>query len=156
MIEMELTKGYKTTVCDCHYNKVKDYKWSAQISRYQVRAVRGISRNNIRHTYLMHREIMDVPKGMEIDHIDGNTLNNQCSNLRICSKFENARNVRLTSKNTSGHKGVCWSKHNNRWHARVICNNHTYHLGYFLDKQEAIDAYNKKAKELHGEYFRES
>lgn len=156
MIEIELTKGYKAKVCECHYNKIKDYKWCALVGKYQVKAVRGGKDDcGKSKTYYMHREIMDAPNGMEVDHIDGDNLNNQCNNLRICTKHENSRNVKISVRNTSGHKGVCWSKQANRWLARVAYDNHMYYLGVFKIKQDAMDAYNKKAKELHGDFFRE-
>lgn len=153
MIEVELTRGYKAKVCDCHYELIKPYKWSASVGKHQIRAVRGTEINKIKKTYLMHREIMDAPKNMEVDHIDHDTLNNQCSNLRLCTKSENAKNQKLRSDNTSGQKGVTWYKQTNRWSARIVHNKKQIHLGYFLQFEDAKKAYIEEAKKLFGEFY---
>ena len=89
---------------------------------------------------------------MHVDHINGNPLDNRKSNLRICTNAENQRNRGVNKNNTSGYKGVCWAKQNKKWKARIKHNGKLIHLGYYKDKEEAARAYDKKAKELHGEY----
>lgn len=102
----------------------------------------------------MHRVIMNTPKGMCTDHIDGNPLNNQKSNLRICTVLENARNKGKMRDNTSGYKGVCWHKRDQKWTAQIKAGAGILHLGYFTDKIEAAKAYNVAATLLHGEFAR--
>ena len=58
------------------------------------------------HRKSMHRVIMDPPKGMDIDHIDGNTLDNRKENLRICTRSQNCQNKKLRRDSASGYKGV--------------------------------------------------
>lgn len=154
MKELTLTKGYKTIVCDCHYDKVKDYKWSASVGKHQVRAVRGTTKGGKSKIYLLHRQLINAPRIMFVDHIDGNPLNNQCNNLRLCTQQQNMMNVRLRHDSTSGHKGVHWYKQTNRWHAQISFKGKKIHLGFYKDKQDAINIYEQKARELFGEFYR--
>ena len=100
----------------------------------------------------IHRLIMDAPKGMDVDHINGNPLDNRKSNLRICTHAENQRNKGAYKNNTSGYKGVSWYKRDKKWIAGIKHNNKGIYIGLFEDKEEAARAYDKKAKELHGEF----
>ena len=100
----------------------------------------------------IHRLIMDAPKGMDVDHINGNPLDNRKSNLRICSRAENLRNRGANKNNTSGYKGVSWHKRNKKWACQIKHNYKKIHVGNYATPEEAARAYDKKAKELHGEY----
>lgn len=82
----------------------------------------------------------------QIDHIDGNGLNNQIENLRAVSTTENLRNQRKNSKNSSGAAGVRWYRPTRKWQARIKVGRKDIHLGYFADKSEAISA--RKAAEI--------
>lgn len=97
---------------------------------------------------LLHREIMNCPKGMEVDHINGNRLDNRKENLRVCSRIENQRNKKLYKNNTTGAKGIYMHKNKNRnkrWQAYIKVNNKKKSLGYFLTREEAAAAYDKAA-----------
>tara|TARA_R110000824_G_scaffold396554_1_gene598108 strand:- start:1212 stop:1535 length:324 start_codon:yes stop_codon:yes gene_type:complete len=99
----------------------------------------------------MQRFIMDAPKGMQVDHINRNPLDNRKSNLRICTNAENSYNTGPQKNNTSGYKGVSWRKDAKKWTA-YIGHAPKSHLGYFDTPEEAAKARDAKAKELHGEY----
>ena len=99
---------------------------------------------------LLHRVIMGEPEGMLIDHIDGNRLNNSRSNLRVCTNQQNGCNRGKTVKNTSGFKGVCWHKRDEKWRATI----NNKHIGCFKTAEKAYEAYCEAAQELHGEFFR--
>lgn len=81
----------------------------------------------------------------DIDHIDGNGLNNRLENLRAVSHDENGRNQRKYSNNTSGVSGVGWYKRDQKWQAKIRVNRKLVHLGYFSSKEEAVAA--RKAAE---------
>jgi len=81
-----------------------------------------------------------------IDHIDGDGLNNKISNLRSVTKLENNKNSSMRIDNTSGHKGVFYSKQLNKWCAQIRYNNKTMHIGYFAEINDAIKA--RKEKEI--------
>ena len=95
---------------------------------------------------------MNPPKGMVIDHINHNGLDNRRENLRICTNAENQRNRGKQKNNTSGYKGVDWRKDHKKWRARINKDNKTIHIGYYNIIEEAARAYDAKAKELHGKY----
>ena len=76
----------------------------------------------------------------QVDHIDGNGLNNKWSNLRQASRQDNAKNHRLRCTNKSGYIGIDWNKAINKWHARIVVDGYRKHLGYFKNKEDAIIA----------------
>ena len=101
---------------------------------------------------LMHRMIMKPPKGVEIDHIDGNRLNNQKSNLRFATSSQNKINRGARKDNKSGYKGVSWHKQRNCWAVRLMINGKYQHLGLFQDKHKAAQVYNDNASKYYGSY----
>ncbi len=76
----------------------------------------------------------------EIDHIDGNGLNNKWSNLRSVSHSINAKNQKKHKNNTSGNSGVTFRKDSNKWRARIMVNDKSISLGTFLKKEDALSA----------------
>lgn len=103
----------------------------------------------------MHRQIMKAPKGVQVDHINGDIHDNRRKNLRFCTPQQNNINRhKLSRHNTSGLVGVGRAKRNltKPWRAQVTYNNKQIFLGWFLTKEEAKKAYNNKLKELHGKF----
>lgn len=103
-------------------------------------------------TLYSHRLIMGFPKGMVVDHINHDTLDNRKSNLRICTQSQNAFNRGLQRQNTSGYKGVHFYKRKDKYMAYIDVNRKRIHLGYFKTAQEAAKKYNEVALFLVGEY----
>ena len=87
-----------------------------------------------------------------VDHIDNDILNNNINNLRWTTVSENLMNQSMSKNNSSGVKGVCFNKKNNKWFARIDMNKKTYNIGYFNTLEEAKEARQKKANELFGEF----
>jgi len=102
----------------------------------------------------LHKEIMKTPKGMVCDHIDGDTLNNQKSNLRNCTPKENARNTARRSDNETGYKGVYKrdERIKNPFRARIKVDGVTLSLGAYPTPQAAAVAYNAAATKYFGEF----
>lgn len=105
-------------------------------------------------TIYLHRVLMDAPRGKIVDHIDGNSLNNRRSNLRLATVSENAMNRGRTKRNRTGYKGVSFHRGNGRWRARIQREGKEHTLGYFDTPEEAFAAYRGAAKILHGEFAR--
>jgi hypothetical protein len=100
----------------------------------------------------MHILIMQPPEGVLVDHRNFNTCFNRRENLRLSTHSENTQHQRLRSDNTSGYKGVTYYPRYGLYRAYIGKEGRRYHLGYFADADEAAEAYNSKAMELHGEF----
>ena len=103
--------------------------------------------------YMLHRlafyYVTSIdPAENQIDHINGNGLDNRFDNLRLATHFDNGKNRKKDKDNTSGFKGVSWYKHHKVWRARITVNKKSIFLGYFHTPEEASAAY-QSAAELH-------
>jgi hypothetical protein len=141
-----LTKGKFAIVDAADFVWLSRFKWHCVINNKRAYAYHSFDDKNMG----MHRVIMNPPPGLVVDHIDGNGLNNTRANLRICTSAQNICNCKGRSK-TSKYKGVSWSKRN-KWASVISLNLKRIHIGYFDDEIEAAKAYDKKAKELFGEF----
>lgn len=102
--------------------KVSSDKWCIDKNNYV---------KNSKQEYL-HRVILDAPKDMYVDHINGNTLDNRKNNLRICTNRENVSNrTKLGTNNTSGILGVRFDNRRNKWYADIQYKGKCMFLGYF-------------------------
>lgn len=89
----------------------------------------------------------------QIDHIDGNRLNNKINNLRAATSQQNNRNKRSRSDNASGYRGVSWDRCNKKWQAYIGVGNKNKSLGKFDRPEDAARAYQMAAAELFGDFF---
>lgn len=88
----------------------------------------------------------------QVDHVNGNRSDNSWDNLRLASQSQNSCNGSLRSTNSSGYRGVSWSKEKGKWVSRIVKDRKQHVLGYFTSKEDAYFAYLKAARELHGEF----
>lgn len=108
-------------------------------------------------TIFLHRFIVDPLQEKEIDHINGDPLDNRKSNLRMATHSENSRNTKLRIDNTSGSKGVYFKNEkwrNKKWFAYINLNNKRINLGYFLTKEDAENIRNKAEQDYFGIFRR--
>jgi hypothetical protein len=90
--------------------------------------------------------------GEEVDHWDGDGLNNQQSNLRPATHRQNAANQKRRRDNTSGYKGVSWHRQKGKFQARITVAGHQHYLKCWDDPRDAARAYNEAALKYFGEY----
>lgn len=136
MAIIEASKGQLIIVDDYLLEKVKAFRW--YVNRL------GYAANDSKPRKLMHRLVMGFPKE-NVDHKNGNKLDNRLSNLRLCNQSQNAANAPKRKKNVSGYKGVSWNKKFGKWEAYLTKDYKHIFLGYFDDRREAALAYNKRA-----------
>lgn len=152
MKKIPLSQGLFALVDDEDFEKLSKYKWRADRGNSTFYAARLVEKGrNIR----MHRQILGVtdPK-MDVDHKNGNGIDNRRSNLRVCSRSLNNANRAVQSNSGSGIKGVFWDKERNKWQVKIGYERKVFNLGRFSDLTTAVKAYNDKAKELFGDFAR--
>lgn len=149
---LPLTRGYVTVVDDNVYEWASAHNWYVLItSTGSIYAVRQAGRV----TLYLHRLIMQAPAGIDVDHRDGDSLNNCRSNLRLASRGQNNGNSRKpVSGRTSQFKGVCWDTRAQRWLASIKQQNRFHYLGHFHIEAQAARAYDAAARRMRGKFAR--
>ncbi len=133
------------------FSLLKNFKWCIDRDGYARRNSSKLNGGK-QHSIAMHRVIMWCPKGMVIDHIDGDKLNNQKSNLRIATVSQNCANRGKIKNNTSGFKGVV--QRGKKWRAQLKSNGVQKQFGSFNTPEEAYSVYVSNAKREFGEFFK--
>lgn len=146
---MELILNSRGVEYTCYYDHedhdlISGHKWRINHNGYAVTSIKGC-------TVLMHRLILGLTdRSMQVDHRDHGKLNNQRSNLRICSNAENQYN-RLKGKNlTSQFKGV--RRQRGKWRAEIKKAGKKYHIGYFRSEVTAAHCYDHAARQKFGTF----
>jgi hypothetical protein len=151
MKEIPLTKGKFALVDDSDYPYFIQFKYFYN-GGY---AARVLPRDGKKQKQVkMHNEIMNPPPGFQVDHVDGNRLNNQRSNLRNCTQTQNNRNRSMSRNNTSGYRGVCWNCGRGMWQATIRVLEKREFLGYFPVPEDAARVWDKAAIKYRGEFAR--
>ncbi len=150
MKEIQLTRGKVAFIDDDDYERVSAHKWHAATGvrmRWYAASRSGRMR--------LHRFLLNAPNGMQVDHLNGNSLDCRRANLRLASHSQNLWNRSKASHNTSGFKGVIReARGGKKWCAQIVANKIHYHLGTFNTPEEAAWAYDDAALRLHGEFAR--
>ena len=153
MKRIPLTRGKFTLVDDEDFEGLSCFNWQAMKCRSTFYAVRTAPTVGGKpKTILMHRALCSGP--LDVDHKNGDGLDNQKENLRQATNRQNQGNARNRSDNTSGYKGVYWSEQNKLWQAQIEFLGKHKHLGCFSSKVAAAKAYDAAAKEIFGEFSR--
>jgi len=142
-----LTGGFYAYVDAADYEWLSQYRWDLYSGGYAARCEKG-------KRIFMHRDIMQPPKGMVVDHADSNKANNCRFNLRVCTPAQNQRNRAKRFGAASRFKGVGYSKDLGKYYARLRHNGQRLWLGLFDDEVEAARAYDHKAVECCGLFAR--
>jgi hypothetical protein len=158
---IKLTQGQVCKVDLADFEWLSQWRWYARWndhtqSFYAARQSKYI--DGKQHTIWMHREIMQAPKGMYVDHIFHDTLDNRRSKLRLATHSQNHGNIsKLRRNNTSGVRGVYQVGTTNRFKAVIWDgrgrNGKQLHLGTYNSIEAASKAYEDKAREIRGEFY---
>ena len=143
------TQKLVVLIDDTEYPALVKHSWHWN-GRYVATRIGG-------KTTYMHRLIMRAGPRQEVDHINGDGLDNRLVNLRLCNRFEQNRNSRKLKTKTSKYKGVCWhpgrkSTHTGFWRATIMVNRKQICLGTFSNEIEAARAYNEAALRYFGAF----
>lgn len=157
MATIPITRGYEAIVDDEDVRWLKLFSWAASIGTSKARGyvspkVYAVTRRGGRKakfTY-MHRIIIDAPEDMQVDHINGNSLDNRKANLRLATKRQNIYNIKRTNKH--GYRGV-WRHACGLYYAAIKINGATKFTSRgFPTAEEAAREYDKIARERHGDF----
>src|SRR4029077_2817906 len=150
MREITLTRGHVAFVSDEDFEFLSTFKWHVQISKHTCYAAshsKGV-------TTFMHRLILGAEKGINVDHVDGNGLNNVRENLRRCTQHGNSRNAFKRKPASSIYKGVSFYKRDQLWTAQIMVDRRYIHIGRFSTEAQAAQAYNRAAMVHFGDFAR--
>ncbi len=151
-----LNRNKSTLVDDGDFLSLSQWKWRcdpqygyAIRTKYLGKGLDGKKKTTI---VRMHREIIKPENGKEVDHINGDRLDNRRSNLRPATRQENSRNKLPNPGKFT--KGICWREGRNKWQTSISVNNKSVYLGLFSEKHVALEAYDNAAKKYFGEFAR--
>jgi len=158
MMEIPLTRNATAIVDDEDYDRLMEHSWALNPEGQGYAVRKGSKRKGEPRTVAMHQEILRVPDGMQIDHINGNGLDNRKANLRPVDVQQNAFNRKKPEVLcTSKYKGVLKRKGKKNWTARIKFNDRHVELGGWYPTEEyAAAAYNFASRIFFGEYRREN
>ncbi len=153
--KIPLTRGMFSVVDKEDADRLCVYAWHVVTAKHLFYAKRKIP-NTPAET--MSRVILQLtPEDKRcIDHINGDTLDNRKCNLRICEFYENSFNRKTYRTNTSGYKGVTWSKDKEKWQPQIQVRGKRKHLGYFDDPLDAHLVYLEASRKYFGDFERKS
>lgn len=148
-----LTCGLSATVDADDYDWLNQWKWRATARKDSWRyALRSVGPRSAKTVVIMHRLITGAGPSQQVDHINGNTLDNRRSNLRIVDPSGNQANRRKRHGRTSStYKGVGWHKGLSKWQARIRVRGRRLHLGVFALEEQAARAYDEAATRHFGD-----
>lgn len=154
MKAIQLSNGALVKVDDSDFDWLSRWNWHA-VGNPGKRYAKRFERRGagVRVAISMHRELVGAGLGEQVDHVDGDSLNNQRANLRLCDHRGNHRNARKQAKpSASRFKGVAWMKSLRRWQVRITVDGKKLFLGYTDSDEKGARMYDEAARLHHGEF----
>lgn len=148
--------GYEFYFDKADYDIIKDYCWHKHQDGY-LRTCYGKTNNGGNAYILMHRLILfgfNKTVNQEIDHINGKTNDNRRENMRVVTHSQNMKNVKLSNRNTSGHKGVHFNKLERKYKAYIRVDKRQINLGTFKCYEDAVKARESAEEKYYKELSR--
>lgn len=146
-----LSQGQEAIIDVEDVEDIGKYTWFCAVHKgkpYARRNTRG--EDGARYCVYLHRVLIACAGDLDIDHINGNGLDNRRSNLRLATRSQNMMNRSSQANNRSGYRGVCWQHEKRKWRATIWVAGRKTHLGDFKDIEEAHAAYVSASLRLHG------
>jgi len=149
---LPLNKGLYALLDDDDFFRIRQRGWHA-VKKYQITYVRRtVGKRGQQKCVYLHHEVLGVISGKHIDHINGDGLDNRKENLRITSPSHNQANRKNKNKNnTSGFRGVTFSKRDQIWIAQIMVNRRCLCVGRFDSAIEAAKARDAAALKIFGD-----
>ncbi len=147
-----LTQGKFAIVDAEDYERLNQWNWHICDKGSRVYACRSCRKNGHNNKIWMHRVVLNAPNGTEVDHTNGNGLDNRRANVRLCNHSENSYNRRRCKNKTSKYKGVSWFQSGNKWRVTIRVNKKQISLGYFKSEVEAALTYDRAAIKYFGSF----
>jgi hypothetical protein len=148
--EVPLSQGKVALIDECDAPKIALCNWHASTT---PNSTTFYAKGRLVHPRIashMHRAILCFPV-MDVDHINGNGLDNRRCNLRLCEPQQNMCNIRPRANKTSRFRGV-WRYSSTRWQAAIRVNRTLINLGMFTSEERAAAAYDIASELLHGRF----
>ncbi len=144
-----LSNGMAAIVDETDFDSVSRYYWHAHPRPDgNGHYVRGLVDG---HKVLMHVFLLGKQDGLQIDHANGNGLDNRRDNLRRATQSQNQRNIR-GGRGRSLYKGVSWARRQRKWMATICYDGRNHHIGYYDQEDAAARAYDREARKHFGEF----
>ena len=137
------------------YKRLRKYEYIAKKGRncFYAQIVESNIKAGKEMPMHMHQEILEVPKGMVVDHINNDGMDNRSANLRAATIGQNSRNRKKSCRSfTSKYKGVSWHKKSRKWEASITFELKSIYLGIYKNEFDAAKAYDEAAKKYHKEF----
>ena len=146
-----LTKGYVSLIDEDDAKRINQFLWCAMLVRGRVYAARRPGYKQQRRWVMLHRWLIDAPDGMDVDHINGDSLDNRRCNLRIATRSQNNANSNSTY-GIIGLRGVSLNKSGKTYRSEIMKDGRKFPLGTFATAEEAHAAYTAARLRLYGEF----
>jgi hypothetical protein len=151
---IELTQGFVTLVDDADFRALAYFKWYALRGAKGVYAARRNVPGELPTIILMHRYLLNAPEGVEVDHIDNDSLNNVRANLRLATKSQNGASTRRFDETGQVKKSRGIGFYRGKWTASIKVNGKSIYLGRYETEAGAKAAYDAAALKHFGEFAR--